>query len=158
MPALLRSCTPLEQTTAVNKCCLYLQVLSLSDITNGNGTRLTDTALHSNRDNEQHHYYEWPNQPRPPEWAWTIWNDWLSQVFTPMNKELAHPLGNWTISPSTWQWFHAPEEDSLYYYRKLCGKSGFLFESSVPYIVSSMQAMSWNRGCTPLGNGQWCNL
>ena len=52
------------QLKQINRCRLYLQVTTLSDILDGYGNRFSNKAYERNYDDEIAHYYVWLTQPR----------------------------------------------------------------------------------------------
>ena len=56
-----------------NNCRLYLQVHSLSDITTGNGMRITDYAIRGIQDRDRKSSLAWPQQHHPADKYWKIW-------------------------------------------------------------------------------------
>jgi len=105
----------------LNKCRLYLEVINLSDITNGYGTHFTCKALNGQKDSSRQSTYKWTSPRRPGETAWQMWRDALQHVFgTELDQTLLYqPLGYWNNvdSHQTWQWYYCP--DSLELYRKM---------------------------------------
>jgi hypothetical protein len=64
----------------INYCCLNLQVLTLSDICNAEGTQLVEGILKGNRNgNQSYSILEEPLQERPNEVSWGIWRRFLQQ-------------------------------------------------------------------------------
>jgi hypothetical protein len=61
-----------EQLIWVNKCPLFLCVLTLSDIVDGSGTILLDQAWLGEPLVTQHNMKSWPFQAKLPPQAWEI--------------------------------------------------------------------------------------
>ena len=106
------------QITAINYCRLYLQVVTLSDISTADGTSLDmhkrdgHWSLLSSRTT-----LNWINQERPPEKAWGTWRR-ACDLWATRNGKLKRPLGCWLHPPEEqrmqWPAYYAPDEDSLY--------------------------------------------
>lgn len=92
----------------LNLCRIYLQALTISDITDAGGVRLLDSALKGNRDTTRTSTLCWPNQGRPCEQDWRLWRYHITRIFAhPRHRVLQQPLGTWIALPhqqSTW-WF-----------------------------------------------------
>ena len=101
MDKVLRS----EQFTAaeirlINYCRLYLQVVTLSDITNATGDDLDPTLLagmtNINSSQTKWHHF---NQQRPPKKAWALWRS-ANLIWSEANGSLRQPLQHWLIRPT----------------------------------------------------------
>lgn len=77
----------------LHACRLYLRVQRLSDITEGDGQYLLQTALRGVRS-----YYEselvWPRQERPPTKWWKEWKRALLKVYSANGQLPNHPWAN----------------------------------------------------------------
>jgi hypothetical protein len=95
----------------LNRCRLFLQVTTLADIVQGNGS-----AWNGKRDSFRPHFYEWPIQSHPPQSDWEKWKRALTVAFGvhPSSRLLSSPLGHWTDDISGWRWFWSPSEERLY--------------------------------------------
>jgi hypothetical protein len=101
---------PLSKTEQqdVNKCSIYLQVLSLADIATGNGKNITNDAFIGRRRKRQsNHNYQWPNWGQPSFKQWKAWRKALKLAFAPTrHRKLLNPLGAWTNTISSdWEWY-----------------------------------------------------
>ena len=54
----------------INLCCLYLQVLTVADIVEGNGNQVTTYAAEGKREPTRISKWKWPTIPYPPLAAW----------------------------------------------------------------------------------------
>jgi hypothetical protein len=72
---------PSKSLKRINACCLFLQVLTLTDICHGSGNTISVNILRGTRHEDRRSRYTWPNQSRPSENAWKIWNHTLRKVF-----------------------------------------------------------------------------
>ena len=98
----------------VNRCRLYLKVLTLAEIVSGDGKEILHSSWTGEITTDSLRDYVWPHQGRPTEREWTIWRRCLSKAFCSRNRLLQRPLGKWTI-PSSTGWLFDPIDDSLYY-------------------------------------------
>jgi hypothetical protein len=84
-----------KERMLIHRCCLFLQVELLSDITSANGKQIlrewkTDTA-----DKSTTSLKKWPRQKNPGKEAWKIWQKFLREAFENNNGILQRPLGRW---------------------------------------------------------------
>jgi hypothetical protein len=108
------------QLHKLNTCHQFLKVITLADITTGDGKRLTDEALAGEPSGTTWHHYNWPrNPPKLSRSHWKLWEKALHQAFTSGNTSstsLQDPLGSWLVDPSdSWQWFYDPISNALYH-------------------------------------------
>ena len=99
----------------INRCRIFLQATTLSDITNADGTRITDyawTPLQNNAiTNPRRSKHDWPRQPRPGPKAWKAWKGAVQRHLSKKGKgqNLKRPLGPWLVSPTNsrqhWEWY-----------------------------------------------------
>jgi hypothetical protein len=94
------------QLKEINSCRIYLQVLTLSNISVANGKSLTVEAQAGVRDQSRLSKHSWPNSKRPKQWG--AWHLFLQHVST--GVRLTQPLGRWLHTPhQQWTWFLEPE-------------------------------------------------
>jgi hypothetical protein len=106
--------TPVE-VSHINQCQLFLQVLTIADISTADGTQILQTAVDGVKDASRISRLQWPRQPRPPESAWYTWGTFLQHLST--NRRLQRPLGPWTCHPhQIWQWYTNKEASVVYRY------------------------------------------
>jgi hypothetical protein len=79
----------------LNTCRLHLQVITISDITDGTGERVTEAAWKGNHTEYTNRHHNWPIQPRPPAAFWATWQRALSSICG-HNRTLIQKLGRWT--------------------------------------------------------------
>ncbi len=89
----------------LNRCRLYLQVLTLSDIVSADGLCIVPDVFIGIPLSDRKSTLRWPCQQRPCSKSWAIWKTAL-QILQPRNKLLA-PLGAWLSAEShqTWFWY-----------------------------------------------------
>ena len=104
---------------AFQRCRLYLQVNTLSDIVNGGGTHILKAAWEVNKEWESlsSNAYEWPYQPPPHKPDIEAWQRVLTQVYIvcPRYLNFSRRLGEFYKSSkrvATWMWDRRSE--SLY--------------------------------------------
>jgi hypothetical protein len=116
---LLCSRTELTQSEILscNRCRLALEAITLADITNGAGSRITDDAATLQ-----------PVDSRPSQWIWPREHPSRSRDLNAWRKGLRlisshnfildcfQRLGNWTYpSHKQWDWYHDPAAGELYH-------------------------------------------
>ncbi len=72
---------PATTVERINHCQLYLQVTSLADICDGNGTAILPAAYHGHTLPHSHSTLWWPRQPCPPARSWQAWQHALRKWF-----------------------------------------------------------------------------
>ena len=104
----------------LNQCRTFLNVETLADITNAEGTRLLSDLYDGNPTRSPLHSHSWPRQP--PSLSVAHWNQWkasLSQAFMITGSPtltLARSLGDWTTDPNPfWDWHYSPATNLLYH-------------------------------------------
>ena len=93
----------------INQCRMFLQVISVSDISSACGTRLLNQCLEGIKPSWLRAIHPWPDIKRPGPKAWTTWRETLISTFGHKTTTLLSiPLGNWITRPERWQWFYSP--------------------------------------------------
>jgi hypothetical protein len=119
-----------KELLAINKCRIYLRVLTLSDITSGNGKYITNDAFIGRRRLRQsHHSYQWPNWEQPSYKEWKVWRKAIQSVFSPRwHRKLKQPLGSWLIpAAKNWEWYETMEGDKRLY-QQTYGSSWLMYK------------------------------
>jgi len=100
---------------SLNRCRLFLQVITLADIFSADGSYIIPEALQGISLQDRRSSLTWPNQQRPSNSAWELWRSALKSL-QPKNK-LERPLGRWhtTNLHQKWFWFQHPSSSSLYF-------------------------------------------
>jgi hypothetical protein len=102
-----------SQLKLINNCRLFLQVLTLSDITSADGKTLLPNYTKGIVSTDRTSSLKWPEQTRPPPSAWTLWKTALAHIST--SEKLSTPLGRWTdITHLRWTWFHHGSQPIVY--------------------------------------------
>ena len=100
----------------INYCRLHLQVHNLSDISNGQGSKLEYCAIHHFKNPDKVSKYNWPSQPNPSKSCWELWDIALTTIWGNEQYNLFPPLGVFLQNPpyeSPWSFHQASE--TLYY-------------------------------------------
>ena len=117
MPALLNSSIPKTQWKQFNKCRLYLNVISLADLSTGDGMYLREDMLNGIFDRgTSRNSVTWPARQRPPSSSWTVWNTCLLTLFcTGTTGRLVTRLGAWYQHDicNKWEWYIHTDSSSL---------------------------------------------
>ena len=71
----------MDQLTQINLSCLDLQIISLADICEGDGHRITERALDGTQDETRPSKWNWPDVPRPPNTFWKTWRKTFEEQF-----------------------------------------------------------------------------
>jgi hypothetical protein len=102
-----------RQMQQLNSCRIYLQVLTLSDITLADGRTLLPPYINGGLVFDRVSRLKWPKQLRPPAAAWTTWKTALAHIS--MNGKLQQRLGQWTSnSHQQWTWFQHSSQALIY--------------------------------------------
>ena len=88
----------IEEVMSINRCRLYLQVATISDITSVDGRYITEHAWKGERDPDRESRWIWPTQARPTKKEWAIWRSCIHLVWqvNEDNSTDGIPLGLWT--------------------------------------------------------------
>ena len=122
MDAFVRCNTTPVNLRKANRCRLYLQVLTVADITTGDGRELTVSAINGVKE-ECQTSLDWPYQPKPPAEDWKVWRETLTKALRPpdtgesLSRKLHKPLGDWLVDDAEQHkanWYYSPLEDRLY--------------------------------------------
>ncbi len=98
----------------MNRCRLFLQALWISDISDGDGKSVQESAWQGKQITNPHHDKSWPIQGQPSHADWLIWRLYINKCLTYRGLKLRIHLGLWFRSKD-WPWFYSPTEDRLYY-------------------------------------------
>ncbi len=91
----------------INRCRLYLQVITVADIASADGKQIVPWVKDGFRHKDRYSTLNWPTQARPPLRDWKLWRQALSQIEE--RGLLIEPLGEWTDqSHQTWHGFVDP--------------------------------------------------
>ena len=104
---------------SINRCRRYLRVTTISDVCNGDGTKLMKWALDCQKQHKHTHIsankYKWPPQGYPSTSDRLIWKQALLDTIGNGTMTLKTKLGKW-LSPSAeaTNWKYDPATDRIY--------------------------------------------
>jgi hypothetical protein len=118
----------------LNRCRLYLQAITLAEITSADGACITPDILLGILLLDRKSNLKWPCQQRPPNSDWVLWAQAL-RLLQPRST-LAQPLGQWltTSTHQLWFWFMDPSRSTLY----KCDATGINWQT-FPSMVNPRQ-------------------
>ena len=98
MEALVHQGYSTKKLQILNRGCrLYLQVMTLSDIMNGNGDGFTE-SYKCRKDHQMQNSFKWPKQPEPSTTMKKCWKAALRKTFGLRAGVTSHKLGIWVHS------------------------------------------------------------
>ena len=105
-----------RELKAINSCRMHLNVITLLDITEGNGLKITADEFMGVYNSDCSSTWNWPNIPSPPKQYWDLWSGALKTTFLrPSTRYLTTALGDWTRnSHQRWVWFVSDNDTNLY--------------------------------------------
>lgn len=118
-----------DQIESINLCRLYLQISTISDMTNEEGTHLQPAAIHG----PPTHFYStpkwlYPVQNKPSHKVWVHWLRFLDIIAGP-SRSLHQSLGEWLASSThlAREWNELRHKTGQYHYvQQLVDKSKWL--------------------------------
>jgi hypothetical protein len=82
----------IPQIQAINRFRIHLQVVTLSDIIEGNGLQITENAYMGKQDPDRTSKWNWPNIPKPPKIDWCTWRGAIEAAYAkPDSQFLRNP-------------------------------------------------------------------
>ena len=102
-----------------NICRIYLQIMSLGEITTGDGKWITTGIWEGKRKEENIHDIDWPEQGEPSAVDWAAWRRVLTATFcSGEDIRLTVPLGMWlnntNVTIKQWKWYWDYRDKILY--------------------------------------------
>ena len=98
----------------LNKCRIFLQAVTLANISTGDGTLITQSAWKGIEDDLAAPRYQWMKQGPLTTSDWNLWQQALSKCFCTRGLNLKHPLGKWTSHTlGAHQWYYDPTSERL---------------------------------------------
>jgi hypothetical protein len=82
---------------SINRCRIYLQVITIADITSADGTYILPEVKLGQHPSGRKSTLQWPYQGRPAASDWITWRN--SLLLLENRGKLAQPLGDWTMQP-----------------------------------------------------------
>ena len=120
---------PPKTLKRLNACCIFLQVITLADITDRSGNHILPCSLQGIRHNDRHSSYTWQHLIRPLPEAWRVWCKTLCTQFcmTSASNRLQRPLGIWQHNgPLHQKWTYLVDLPSNHLFQRLEGAGTFL--------------------------------
>jgi exonuclease III len=100
-----------------NKCRIYLQALTLADITKGDGRGISYNSWNGIQSpSTARNQFTWPITSRPPNRNWNTWRRILRTLFecNENGKFTKITLQDWQQDKNQWQWHENQLQTSLY--------------------------------------------
>ena len=98
----------------LNRCRVYLQVMTLVDLMNGKGTGFT-VLFKCEKDHQRHNSFKWLFQPEPTTSMKKAWSAALRKTFGLKAGVTSYTLGQWLHNDTTlWLWFFHPASSFLF--------------------------------------------
>jgi hypothetical protein len=104
---------PLSDLLAIIRFRLFLRVFYVSNIVDGTGQYISDSACQGKRDLTSLQMDCWPDQGNPSHADLDTWHCFLRTNILGRGLRLRTPLGDWTTVDPEWQWFFDPLDQSL---------------------------------------------
>jgi len=122
------------QMKLINQCRLYLQVITIADITAADGKRLLRSTFNGIQPQDRISTLYWPRQEPLPENAWNLWRTALSYLTTQL--KLHNPLSSWLRNPhQQWNWYKGDNTNGVYF--RTADGTWFLYEPVTPPVPSN---------------------
>jgi len=86
------------QLCQINRCRMYLKVITLSDIATACGSHINQHRISMSPSPVEFSPYKWPTQSCPDPTYWKVWRS-ACRVLANSDKTLKHPLGEWLTTP-----------------------------------------------------------
>jgi len=104
-----------KKLAQLNRCRIWLQVTTLSDVTASNGTTFCPYATKGHKHPQRKSAYKWRQQKDMDKKAWKIWSAALKTTFTSNGTHLHIPLGDWFDTTPSQHWTtYKDTQDNLY--------------------------------------------
>ena len=107
-----------NELQSINRCRIFLQAFTLSDIVESNGMKITEEAWWGQKKScTFRSEIKWPLWGQPSKKEWKTWRTALRKTFCSRHhKKLDDPLGSWLPQQSfdKWTWFQDCESHLLY--------------------------------------------
>ena len=117
-----------------NICRIYLQVISVCDVSTGDGRKISSCMWEGHREASRSRNLEWVIQGEPTPTDWTAWRRALTiTLCSGEDTRLSTPLGFWLNDAdrilTEWLWFWDPQDKNLY---KKYGQGWLRYRQSSP--------------------------
>jgi len=110
-----------KELTTLNCCCIYLQVTTLADISDGSGCYMADAMVAGQPNTTFTSGFTWPNQGQPTKQEWAQWHHGLQlAIAVDHGGQYQQPLGKWLLpwdkDPHHWHWLVMEHPLRLYHW------------------------------------------
>ena len=113
MDTFIQHC-PKKDLESINQCRIYLQAITVADLTNEEGTQITKEAWNVRMGkNFKKSRIKWPNQNRPGRAAIVMWKSALKNLGH-INRILDAPLRKWVRTPYKKYNFELGKDGNIY--------------------------------------------
>ena len=144
----------------INYCRLYLNVTTVSEITNANGNIIDPGMLEGNKDSiNTSSRWQAVHQKRPDKTSWKLWKRVCKSISVKIHHRqyLVEPLGSWIVKPEQmrreWPFWHDPIQNLLYHktngeiheHRRLL----YDFDKDIHLVVDNIPAAAVPVDVTP---------
>ena len=104
-----------ETLRTLNRCRLYLQIVTLADILDVDGVNIDPLINSLETRIDRKSSWVWPEQVRPLKNEWTTWLKMVEEILEPYIYNI-QGLGNWIKTPhQRFQWKYSPTLDTFYF-------------------------------------------
>jgi hypothetical protein len=107
-----------DKLFTLNVCRMHLHAVTLSNIVTADGIFVTSQAWTGYRNNSRLSPYKWPRTHRPPNAAWQVWQQAITNnilIAHHQHLRLQLAIGTWTDDQSFWNWFSTLDRTILYH-------------------------------------------
>ena len=102
-----------QQLRRLNICQHFLQAVSVSDITTGCGSSITQGAWNGKRDSTRASPFDWPAQGNPMDKDWVLWREVISKALCIQQRLLSKKRG-WWLPDAPVLWYYDEWSEWLY--------------------------------------------
>ena len=98
----------------INRVRIFLQVTTLSDITDGSGKNITEDAYEARPMSDRKARLRWPRQLFITTKQRNLWKKAIESAYTSWGRKLHQPLGQWTAPPNQiWSGMYDKTSDTI---------------------------------------------
>jgi hypothetical protein len=100
---------------------MWAKVITLADITTGDGKHLTTECKEENFIFHCPRSIDWPKTGKPDRTCWKMWQEAIDHFLNvdDKHKKLSRPLGAWTVLPDDWEWHFSDDENKMYQHENI---------------------------------------
>jgi len=132
------------QLRTLNRCRMYLEAFTLSDIVDGDGKKISENYLNGIKDTARQSTLGWREKTsRPSINDWYAWKQAIRTTFcrSDHGNTLTTPLGSWTTTEyHDWEWYYDPLTKKLFQKLKYHTR---VYEPSTYQQRYARQRMRW---------------